>query len=437
MKRQRFKKQALITGLNDALVRGLGFLMRLWVSRQLGAEALGVMELASGAHMLALTPAAAGLPGAVSRLTAKGRTEEERQMVLLAGRQLCLRLSLVICPCFLLLAGPMAHLLGDTRTLPSLVCFAPCVFFIGLSSVYDGACYGRGNAWPPAISEMTEQLVRMGAVFLLLGLLPRLTIPWRAAMPALAGMLGEGAGLMVMLLLYGPVPRPGDCTRLPALRRRLSRLSLPLMLSRLSHTGLRTLCGVLIPLRLMACGLARGEAMSRLGMLNGMAMPLMLLPGLLSGALATVGAPAIARCKNRGQEGRLALRLCGAALGCGVFCAGALYGLAPVIAARLYRLPEVALLIRALCPMAVILPLQQVLGGLMTGLGLQKKSLVASLLGALATLLCTWQWAGRANWHIFGAGYAQLAGHGLSLFCLLIFFLFRGRAIPRTEGAMG
>jgi len=151
----------------------------------------------------------------------------------------------------------------------------------------------------------------------------------------------------------------------------------------------------------------------------------MFLPGLLSGALATVGGPAIARCRNPRQEGRLSLRLAALSLACGLGCAGVLYALAPIIALRLYRQPEVGEMIRVLCPMAVMLPLQQVLTGLMTGLGLQKKTLAASLLGAAATLLCTWQWTAVPRLHILGAGYAQMAGHALTLLSLLVFFLCR------------
>ena len=438
MKKQNLKKQALITTLNDTLVRGMGFLLRLWISRRLGAEALGIMELASGAHMLALTPAASGLPGAVSRLTAKSKTEEERKQVFYAGRQLALRLSLIICPLFLLFSPGIARLSGDMRTLPSLIFFAPCVFFIGLSSVYDGACYGRGNAWPPALSELTEQLIRMGTVFLLLGLLPRLTIPWRAALPAFSGMLGEGAGLIAVMLLCRGWHSKGGASHLPRLRKKLWRLSLPLMLSRLSHTGLKTLCGIMIPFRLMACGLSRGEALGRLGMLNGMVMPLLFLPGLISGALSTVGGPAMARCQDARQENHLALRLLFFALCCGLLCAGTLYWAAPLIACGFYRLPELIPLIRCLCPMAAILPLQQVTNGLMTGLGLQKKSFFSSLLGAGATLLCTWRWAGIPRLNILGAGYAQIIGHGLTLFSLLVFLLCREKkAAPSCSPAPG
>ena len=62
-------------------------------------------------------------------------------------------------------------------------------------------------------------------------------------------------------------------------------------------------------------------------------------------------------------------------------------------------------------------------GGLMTGLGLQRRSLRASLLGSAALLLCAWQWTERLG--IQGTAWAYMAGHGLTLFCELIFLTGR------------
>ena len=431
MKGQSLRRQAALTAGSSVVVRALGFVMRLWVSRMLGAEAVGVMELAAGAHMLALTPAAAGLPGAVSRMTARAEGEEGRRIVLCAGRQIARRIALCVTPVFILLSPWIASWLGDGRTLPSLWMFAPCVLLVGVSSVYDGYCFGRGNALPPAVSELAEQLTRMAAVAALFFLAPRLTTAYRAAVPAFATTLGEAVGLLTVWRMAGSGPVRGEEKRLKPMRKQLWRLSLPLMASRLSHTGLRTLCGVMIPLRLMACGLSKSEAMSRLGMLNGMVMPLLFLPGMLTGALAAVGGPAAARCRCRREERRLERRMMLPALGAGLLCGGALYALAPFLSARLYRLPELTPLLRAMCPMAVLLPLEQVASGLMTGLGLQKKALRASLLGAAATLLCTWQWAARPHLGVFGAGYAAMAGHGLSLVCTLIHLFFRKGTQPR------
>ena len=425
VEKSSLKKQAMVTAGSTAVVRAAGFALRLWISRLLGAEALGILELASSAHMLALTPAAAGLPSAVSRLTAKAETEEQRRLVLYAGRQAGLGLGCVMAPLFFALGPILARALGDERALPALWCFVPCVVTVGVSTVYDGSFFGRGQALPPAVSECAEQAARMLAVALLARLISRVTPAWRAAMPAAASALGEAVGLIVVIVWAGRVPSFRGDKRLPEIRRQLTRLSVPLLLNRLCHTGLRSLCSAVIPLRLAAAGCSRPEAMSQLGMLNGMVMPLLFLPGMVSGALSTIGAPAAARCRTLRQENRLMLRLLLAALGVGACCAGALYLLAPYLARYFYRLPELTGLIRFSCPLAVLLPLHQVASGIMTGLGLQKRSLRASLLGSAALLFFTWHLVPRLG--ISGAALASMAGHALMLLCELNDLLCRER----------
>ena len=432
MKEMSLRRQAAVTACGGAAVRALGFALRLWMSRSLGAEAVGIMELAAGAHALAVTPGAAGLPGAVSRLTARAESKEDQWQVLHAGKTLALRTGLLLWPLFFLLSPWIARWLGDPRTLPSLWFYAPCVLLIALSSVYDGYCFGQGRPVPPALSELTEQLTRLALVLGLAFMIPRVTAAWRAALPALAALAGEAAGLWVVRRMARNQTFSFDPAREAALRKHLLRLSLPLLVNRLTHTGLHTLCGVVIPLQLVAAGLDHGEAVSRLGMLNGMVLPLMFLPGLFSGALSAVGTPAVARCRTRRAENRLMRKVLLSSLGIGCLCAAGLYAAAPLLSMGLYRLPELTPLIRACCPLAVALPVQQAASGLMTGLGLQKKSLAASLMGAAATLLCTWQWVPARG--ICGAAHASLAGHGLELFCCLTILLLRNRSLHPDQG---
>lgn len=422
MKGQSLKRQtAVMTGCN-VLNRGLGFGLRLFTARLLGPEALGVMELAGQVHMLALTPAAAGLPGAVSRMTAAA--EEEPEGIVLAARQLAVRMGVVLGLVMLVLSPFLARWMGDERILPSLVIYSPCVLLIGLSGVYRGYSLGRENAWPPALCEGMEQVVRVVVLAALAAFLPRLTLAGRAAVPALAGLMGEGAGMVLILLWL----RPGRQAKKAPVQGKLLRSALPVMLNRLSHTLLRTGCSVLIPLRLCAAGMTHGEALGQMGMLNGMVMPLLFLPGMFSGALGTVSIPAVAR-RSGYRQRRLALRLLGVAGAVGAGSCVLLYAAAPVVGSRLYGQREVSFLLRALCPMAVLLPLQQVLGGMMMGLGLQRQSFYASVLGASLTLFFTYVWAARPGLGIYGAGYANLLGHGVTLlFCLATFFLHQKTA---------
>lgn len=127
---QTLKKQALTLTIANGFTRGLGFFFRLMTARLMGAEAIGVMELSASAAMLALTPATAGLPTAMSRMTA--RPNADQSAVLRAGLSLNRRIALVMMPLLFLLAPGMAWLLSDFRTLPAILISIPAVFFAGL-----------------------------------------------------------------------------------------------------------------------------------------------------------------------------------------------------------------------------------------------------------------------------------------------------------------
>ena len=148
MREHKIWRQTAVLTCANAITRGAGFVLRVVLSRMLGAQAMGVMTLSHSAHMLFITPVTAGLPLAVSRITA--RHADAR--ALRAGRSLALRASAVLIPLWLLLAPLMAYALGDLRVLPSLWVFTPCLAVLGLSAVYNGFCYGLGRAWPPALS---------------------------------------------------------------------------------------------------------------------------------------------------------------------------------------------------------------------------------------------------------------------------------------------
>ena len=178
---QTLKKQALTLTIANGFTRGLGFLFRLMTARLMGAEAIGVMELSASAAMLALTPATAGLPTAMSRMTA--RPNADQSAVLRAGLSLNRRIALVMMPLLFLLAPGMAWLLSDFRTLPAILISIPAVFLLGCCAVYSGWFYGRGDMLTPAQCECSEQIVRFVGSLVLLLIFTRSPLSIRAALP--------------------------------------------------------------------------------------------------------------------------------------------------------------------------------------------------------------------------------------------------------------
>lgn len=382
---QSLKHQAVTLTLANAYTRALGFLLRMCSARLMGAEAMGVMELASSAVMLAVTPVTAGIPTAMSRLTALPGSDGER--TLRSGLSLVRRMSVALLPAALLLSPLAAWLLGDMRTLPAILASVPAIPLLGLCAVYSGWFCGRQDMRTPALNECAEQTVRCLLSLALLIWLAGRSVALTAALPGLAEI---AAGLAVWYLFRRSAPDLRKAPPDPALRRQTLRLASPITAARLCQTVLRTLNAVLLPVCLRRSGLTQAAATAQFGLLNGMAMPLLMLPGVVTGAICTVAAPAVSRQEKQPRRLRRTMRqllLSGA--GVGLAASALLFLGAEFISARLYSEASLAPLLRLMAPCALLVSLQQVQFGLIAGLGLQRKALSATIVSACLTLAVT------------------------------------------------
>lgn len=407
------RRQATALTLANGATRAVGFMMHLLLARLMGAEALGVMEMAHAVDMLALTPVTAGLPAAMSRLTAQ-RPACDRPEVLRAGCALVKRLALWLTPALLALSPLLALLLGDRRVLPSLLVSLPCIALLGLGAAYSGYCYGQGEAALPARNECVEQGVRFLLALALLWGLRRQSIAVTAALPGAAESV---AALMALLLFRRSVPLPpSHAAPSQALQRELAGLAAPTVLSRLCATGMRAVSAVLLPVCLRRSGLTTAAATAQYGMLNGMAMPLMMLPGIVTNAISMVAAPAVSGREASPARLRPLVRklyLAGAAVG--LLSTLGLWALADFLAVGLYQTSALAPLLRLMAPTALLFGLQQVQYGMITGLGLQRRALTGTLAGSLAQLLLVALLTPLPRVRIFGAALAMAAGQAITL----------------------
>ena len=407
------KQQTMILTLGNGLTRGLGFALHLIFARLMGAEALGVMEMAHSVGMLALTPVTAGASAAMSRVTARHPAVDQPN-VLRAGLRLNLRIAMITMPVLLVCSPLLSWLLGDTRTLPAILAGIPAVALLGQCSVYSGYCCGRQDTLTPALNECTEQTVRFLLSAALLWRLGGQSVALSAALPEAAEL---AAACLALLMLRRAVRLPRSLARpSPALMKELFRLSAPMAVSRLCLTGMRTLNAVLLPMCLRRSGLSGSTAAAQFGLLNGMAMPLMMLPGIVTGAVCTVATPTVSRLERQPIRLRRVMgQLLLSAAGIGVAASLALGLGAEVISLHLYNQPALTALVRFLCPMALLLSLQQVTGGMIAGLGLQRQSLTGTIVSSAVTLILTALLSPLPGLRLFGAATASLAGQTVAL----------------------
>ena len=423
------KKQALVLTVANAYTRALGFVLRLVTARLMGAQALGVMEMASSAVMLAITPVTAGVPTAMSRLAAQKNADASA--VLRAGLSLVKRLAAVLIPAMLVLSPAIAWLLGDMRTLPSILTSLPCILLLGLCAVYSGYFYGLDDASTPALNECVEQTIRCVLAIGLLMFFAGRTVALTAALPNLAEV---AAGVAVWWLFRNKTPRLRGSID-PGIRREIIHLTAPTTGARLCQTALRSLNAVLLPVCLRRSGLSAEAATAQFGLLGGMALPLLMLPGIVTGAICMVATPAVSR--QEGQHRRLKhtmRQLLFSAGGVGLAASAGLFFAADFISLRLYKEAALAPLLRLMAPSALLMAVQQVQFGLITGLGVQNKALTGTVVASFVSLGVTAVLCPLPGVRLYGAAIATMTSTLLRVFwnaAVLRQAQKRGEAFPR------
>lgn len=409
-------KQTVFLSGSHFFVRLLGFILRIWLSRELGAQAMGLVELTQSVQMLLITPVVSGLPAAVSRMCAKAQPGQQAR-ILRSGMALALGAGTALCIGAFLLRVPLSLWLGDIRTLPALLIYLPCIPVLGVSCVLNGYYYGTGRPVPPALSEMLEQIVRLLLSVRLVSALRGWPMTLRAAIPGAAALAGETLSLALMLLLAFRtlVCVRGEGSRRAALTEMLS-LALPLTGMKLVTSLMRTVQSVLVPARLQVSGLSGTEALGRFGMLHGMMMPVLMLPSFITCSLCMVAAPELTRRQASGRPQKaLIRRILRATLGVGLMAMAAVYLFAPLLAHTLYRQAELLPLLRRSCALVPVMALTQVVSGLMNGLGLQRASLRIALLSSFASVLLLYVLAAQPALRLYGAVIALAAAQAMTL----------------------
>ena len=266
----------------------------------LGAQAMGICELAQSAQMLLITPVVSGLPAAVTRMSAK-ESEGRRVRTLRCAAALSLAVSLMLALFAFLGREALCAWLGDIRTMPSLLLYLPCIPILGMSCVLNGYAYGIGKPIAPAAGELLEQAVRALLCVRLVYGLRGMPLTLVAAIPAAAALAGETAGfLLILTVSLRTLLRRGEGVRRPIFRELLA-LALPLTGMRLVSALMQTVNASLIPARLRLFGFSAEQAMASLGIFHGMLKPVLMLPSFIVCSLSMAASPELTRMQAEGK----------------------------------------------------------------------------------------------------------------------------------------
>lgn len=421
-------KQSFIQGTMILLAAGfinriLGFVPRIALPRVMGAEGVGLYSLGYPLFIVILTVITGGIPLAVSKLVAAAESEgnEKRVMdTLKVSLFLTVGLSILSTAAVIPLAPWIAAtLLHNPEVYYTLLAMCPMFSIIAVSSVFRGYFQGRQNMIPSAQSQIAETLVRI--VFMLA--LAYFMLPYGLALAAAGAMfgvtLGELGGLAVLLHQYrktrtvyaayasakigsapagSPVPHSGVI-------RRLLHIHVPVTGSRLVGSLSYFLESVMTMQALAAAGIAAAVATAQYGSLQGMVIPVILLPGVLTYSLSVSLVPSLSEAAARGDMRTIHKRLHQSlrlALVTGAPFAILMYVLAEPLTKLLYNDASVAGMLKLMAPVAIFIYFQGPLQATLQALDRPGTALLNTFYGASIKLLLIYFLATQPDIGIIG-----------------------------------
>lgn len=183
----------------------------------------------------------------------------------------------------------------------------------------------------------------------------------------------------------------GECGA--ALTPRMLRIALPLASSAYARSALNTFRQLLVPRGLRLSGLSSESALAGYGVINGMAMPVLLLPTCLPLSVAELLVPALTEMQVAGERVRVrrsVREMLGKTFLLSLGAAAAFFVFARPLGMLLYGSAEAARFLRLLAPMVPFLYTDIVTDGCLKGLGQMMASMAFNIAEAALGLVLVW-----------------------------------------------
>lgn len=421
MTKQSFIKGTMILLAAGVVNRILGFVPRIALPRVIGPEGVGLYQLGYPFMIVIITLISGGIPLAVAKLVAEAESNKDEKKIR-AVLTFSLALTGVMAVFFTLFcfwAAPWitSRLLTDSRVYYTFVSMCPILPIVAVSAVFRGYFQGRQNMIPTAVSQVVETVVRIIAMLAFASLLLPYGKEWAAAGAMIGVVIGELFGMLILLLSFWRSRSGKNRTtnaqqaqtagQAAAFRpKQLFSIAVPVTGSKLAGSASYLLESILIAQSLAIAGVATAIATAQYGVLQGMIIPIIYLPGALTYSLSISLIPALSEAAARHDMSTIHKRLHQSlrlALVTGAPFAVIMYVLAEPLCFYLYKNAEVGKMLKMMAPTALFLYFQGPLQAALQALDRPGTALTNTVIGAVVKLTLIVYLASRPQWGILGA----------------------------------
>jgi stage V sporulation protein B len=282
----------------------LGFLLKIYLSRNLGSVLLGSYQVAMSIFAVMMTFVSSGIPVVLSRNVSFYAGNNDKKSIgsivssgLIITGIICTVVSIII----LLFPNLLSLIFTSNASTEMIYILLPALIFSSIYEVLRGALWGRKKFFIISITEFIEQVLRIILLFILFNTTFISISPTNKT--ALSLSLACTISAIIVIVIY--FKTNGNLANPKYEFKNLLKESSPITAVRTVSSIVSSIIAIIIPLRLQTFGYSSTEALSEFGIIMGMTFPLLMIPATLIGSLAVTMIPSISEQSNNIDSGNI------------------------------------------------------------------------------------------------------------------------------------
>lgn len=389
-----FKAVAFVT-IFSVLTRALGFFLRIYLSRVMGAETLGAYQISMSIFGVLMTLIASGLPLVISRnvayYNAKGDKVTQHKSIT-AGLIVSLVVSVAITAFIMLFPNVLKVFIKSDESVKIIQALSPALIASAIYAILRGGLWGQKYFFTISFTEFFEQLARIVFCIVLFSVPMGLSVGQKAAWSLTLSCVASAVLVFVLYFAFG-----GKFCSPKGEFKTIIKTSTPITLVRTISSIVGSLVAIIIPVVLTNYGYTESEALAQFGIFMGMTMPLVMVPSTFISSIAVALVPEISsytknidkeQVKNIGELSKQVLTAIKTTVLISFALMPVFIALGTPICTILFNNAEAGKYLTVGAILMLPMGVGQICSSMLNALGLEMKALMNYAIGAIGLFLC-------------------------------------------------
>lgn len=390
----KFIKNFIILSLSTGIINIIEVITNAYITQKIGTTVLGSYSLITNFFNFLVTISLFGVPLAITKIVSEKDELNDNVSIIKAsniGYKLCAIISTCVCMLTIIFKDKISDIflnnLQDTRILVLIALSLP---LMAISSCVCGYFNALRKVNKPAIKEFLAHIIRSFIIVTLIYLQKPTYLSFGISI-----LLSEFISFLYAFIMYKKDIKKYNIEKNSSksnvnLTKDILKISAPISFTSFVRSGLSTLKHTLIPLRLQKYGFSYDYALSRYGLIHGIALPFVLMPSIFINCFSSLLLPEYSRfyaADNKNKIQRITEKIFNITFLASLYISFIIYISSDLLCYSIYKDSEVSYYVKVLTPLICIIYLDYIVDNILRGLDLQVRVMKINIIDVVVSIL--------------------------------------------------